>query len=84
MHKSNDRILTTHVGSLPRNETLTDVLIRREDGEAIDKKVMASEMDKAVCGIYLRPGPGCLQGMPGSFSILLHRPVHCGQAWKSQ
>jgi 5-methyltetrahydropteroyltriglutamate--homocysteine methyltransferase len=48
MHKSNNRILTTHVGSLPRNETLTDLLIRREDGEAIDKKVMASEMDKAV------------------------------------
>jgi 5-methyltetrahydropteroyltriglutamate--homocysteine methyltransferase len=48
MHKSNDRILTTHVGSLPRNETLTDLLIRREDGEAIDKKLMAAEMDKAV------------------------------------
>jgi 5-methyltetrahydropteroyltriglutamate--homocysteine methyltransferase len=51
MHKSSDRILTTHVGSLPRNETLTDLLIRREDGEAIDKKVMAAEMDKAVAEV---------------------------------
>jgi 5-methyltetrahydropteroyltriglutamate--homocysteine methyltransferase len=48
MHKSDDRILTTHVGSLPRNEILTDLLIRREDGEAIDKNLMAAEMDKAV------------------------------------
>jgi 5-methyltetrahydropteroyltriglutamate--homocysteine methyltransferase len=51
MHKSRDRILTTHVGSLPRNETLTDLLIRREDGEAVDKKVMAAEMDKAVAEV---------------------------------
>ena len=51
MHKSRDRILTTHVGSLPRNETLTDLLIRREDGAAIDKKAMADEMDKAVAEV---------------------------------
>ena len=51
MLKSRDRILTTHVGSLPRNETLTDLLIRREDGEAIDPKVMAAEMDKAVAEV---------------------------------
>jgi 5-methyltetrahydropteroyltriglutamate--homocysteine methyltransferase len=45
---SRDRILTTHVGSLPRNETLSDLLIRREAGESIDDKEMAAEMDKAV------------------------------------
>ena len=28
---SRDRILTTHVGSLPRNEKLSDLLVRRED-----------------------------------------------------
>jgi len=37
MLRSDDRILTTHVGSLPRNSVLTDLLIRDEDGEAIDK-----------------------------------------------
>jgi 5-methyltetrahydropteroyltriglutamate--homocysteine methyltransferase len=45
---SRDRILTTHVGSLPRNETLSALLVRREDGEAIDKALLASEMDRAV------------------------------------
>ena len=45
---SRDRILTTHVGSLPRNETLSELLVRREDGEAIDKDQLAREMDLAV------------------------------------
>jgi 5-methyltetrahydropteroyltriglutamate--homocysteine methyltransferase len=45
---SSDRILTSHVGSLPRNETLSDLLVRREAGERIDATVMAAEMDKAV------------------------------------
>ena len=45
---SRDRILTTHVGSLPRNETLSDLLVRREAGEAIDGARMAAEMDRAV------------------------------------
>ena len=48
MLHSRDRILTTHVGSLPRNEVLTDLLIRREAGEAIDRSTMATEMDRAV------------------------------------
>jgi 5-methyltetrahydropteroyltriglutamate--homocysteine methyltransferase len=45
---SRDRILTTHVGSLPRNETLSELLVRREAGEALDARAMAAEMDKAV------------------------------------
>ena len=48
MIRSRDRILTTHVGSLPRNEVLTDLLIRREAGEAVDPTTMADEMDRAV------------------------------------
>jgi 5-methyltetrahydropteroyltriglutamate--homocysteine methyltransferase len=45
---SHDRILTTHVGSLPRDKVLTDLLIRRQAGEAIDAGVMAEAMDRAV------------------------------------
>ncbi|HSP50814.1 MAG TPA: cobalamin-independent methionine synthase II family protein [Pseudolabrys sp.] len=45
---SRDRILTTHVGSLPRNEKLSDLLVRQEAGEKFDPAEMASEMDKAV------------------------------------
>jgi 5-methyltetrahydropteroyltriglutamate--homocysteine methyltransferase len=48
MLNSRDRILTTHVGSLPRNEVLTDLLIRREAGEAVPGPTMAAEMDRAV------------------------------------
>ena len=45
---SRDRILTTHVGSLPRNETLSDLLMAQEEGKPYDPKVLSSEMDKAV------------------------------------
>jgi 5-methyltetrahydropteroyltriglutamate--homocysteine methyltransferase len=45
---SRDRILTTHVGSLPRNEKLSDLLVRQEAGEKFDPKEMAAEMDSAV------------------------------------
>jgi 5-methyltetrahydropteroyltriglutamate--homocysteine methyltransferase len=51
MLTSRDRILTTHVGSLPRNEVLTDLLIRREAGGAVDPAAMAAEMDKAVSSV---------------------------------
>ena len=45
---SRDRILTTHVGSLPRNETLSDLLVTQEEGKSYDPKLLADEMDKAV------------------------------------
>ena len=45
---SRDRILTTHVGSLPRNETLSDLLIRQEAGESIDAATLAREIETAT------------------------------------
>jgi 5-methyltetrahydropteroyltriglutamate--homocysteine methyltransferase len=54
MLTSNERILTTHVGSLPRNGTLTDLLIRREAGEAIDPALLAAEMDTAVSDVVAK------------------------------
>jgi len=51
MLHSRDRVLTTHVGSLPRNEKLSDLLVRREDGEAIDPAQLSAEMDKAVAHV---------------------------------
>ncbi len=45
---SRDRILTTHVGSLPRNEKLSELLVQREAGAAYDKAEFDAEMDKAV------------------------------------
>jgi 5-methyltetrahydropteroyltriglutamate--homocysteine methyltransferase len=48
MKLSRDRILTTHVGSLPRSARLTDLLIAREAGDPVDKGQMSDEMDRAV------------------------------------
>ena len=48
MIHSRNRILTTHVGSLPRNDVLSELLVKREAGEAYDKAVFEAEMDKAV------------------------------------
>lgn len=44
---SRERILVTHVGSLPRNDELSDLLIKREEG-GVDKDQLARAMDRAV------------------------------------
>ena len=51
---SKDRILTTHVGSLPRNDALSELLISREEGNAVDERLLSTEMDKAVQQIVER------------------------------
>jgi 5-methyltetrahydropteroyltriglutamate--homocysteine methyltransferase len=45
---SRDRILATHVGSLPRGEALSEMLIDREEGKPLDEQQLADEMDRAV------------------------------------
>jgi len=45
---SRDRILVTHVGSLPRNEALSEMLIDREEGKALSEQQLAEEMVRAV------------------------------------
>jgi 5-methyltetrahydropteroyltriglutamate--homocysteine methyltransferase len=54
MQTSQDRILTTHVGSLPRNPALADLLIREERGEAVDRAVLDHEIDDAVAQIVAK------------------------------
>jgi 5-methyltetrahydropteroyltriglutamate--homocysteine methyltransferase len=54
MKSSDDRILTSHVGSLPRGAVLTDLLIRQEAGEAIDAAALAAEIDAAVAHVVRR------------------------------
>ncbi len=48
MLASTDRILTTHVGSLPRNETLATLLVRQEAGDKIDTAALAREIEAAT------------------------------------
>src|SRR5438093_13308100 len=48
MKRSEDRILTTHVGSLPRPPALRDLLVRQDRGETIDAAGLAREAEAAV------------------------------------
>ncbi|HZQ00947.1 MAG TPA: cobalamin-independent methionine synthase II family protein [Reyranella sp.] len=48
MRRSTDRILTTHVGSLPRDPKLSDLLIRHEAGEKVDQAEIDRLADHAV------------------------------------
>src|SRR5580704_6896126 len=45
---SSNRILNTHVGSLPRSEALSEMLIDREEGKPPGPQELADEMDRAV------------------------------------
>ena len=48
MKTSIDRILTTHVGSLPRPDDLFDLMLERMDGKAVDEKAYAERVRRAV------------------------------------
>jgi 5-methyltetrahydropteroyltriglutamate--homocysteine methyltransferase len=54
MLMSTDRILVSHVGSLPRAERLTDLLIRQEAGEAIDAAELAREVETATAHVIAK------------------------------
>ena len=48
MKRSEHRILTTHVGSLPRPPALRDLLVRLDRGEAVDAAALAREAEAGV------------------------------------
>ena len=48
MIRSTDRILTTHVGSLPRPEDLLEMLRRQDRGEAVDEQALHVRTTTAV------------------------------------
>src|SRR5882757_7006968 len=48
MKTSTDRILTTHTGSLPRPQSLMDIILRREKGETIEAAAFEAATAKAV------------------------------------
>jgi 5-methyltetrahydropteroyltriglutamate--homocysteine methyltransferase len=48
---STDRILVSHVGSLTRNKTLSDLLIRQEVGETIDTAELARQVEMATAEV---------------------------------
>src|SRR6201993_1414050 len=48
---STDRILVSHVGSLPRSDILSDLLIRQEAGETIDAADLARQVEIATAHV---------------------------------
>ena len=54
MKTSQDRILTTHVGSLPRPQALRQLLVRKDQGEAYDKAELTRLTRQAVIDIVRR------------------------------
>ncbi|HVY58851.1 MAG TPA: cobalamin-independent methionine synthase II family protein [Xanthobacteraceae bacterium] len=54
MRRSDDRVLTTHVGSLPRGEPLNELLIRAELGELADQAELEAEVERRVGEVYRR------------------------------
>jgi 5-methyltetrahydropteroyltriglutamate--homocysteine methyltransferase len=59
MKRSDTRILTTHVGSLPRDRRLSDLLIAAEDHQAVDNELLdrlAAEGVRNVVGRQIAAG----------------------------
>jgi 5-methyltetrahydropteroyltriglutamate--homocysteine methyltransferase len=54
MKLSTDRILTTHVGSLPRPQPVVDMLFKKERGEPYDAAEFERTMTQAVADVVAR------------------------------
>jgi 5-methyltetrahydropteroyltriglutamate--homocysteine methyltransferase len=54
MAGGNDRILTTHAGSLPRPDSVADLIWARLDGQQVDDATLDAEIDEAVRGIVAK------------------------------
>ena len=54
MQRGTDRILTTHVGSLPRPPQLAELLMRKDRGESYDESVLDDMVAAAVSAIVKR------------------------------
>src|SRR5579885_919353 len=54
MKTSQDRILTTHVGSLPRPPELKDLLVRKDQGQPYDPEQLQRLVRQAVADIVRR------------------------------
>ena len=51
MKTSSDRILTTHVGSIPRPENIKAMVRARLNGEQVDENELSARVKKAVAGV---------------------------------
>jgi len=49
-----NRFLTTHIGSLPRNEELIQIMFAREDGIPLDQAALENKIREAVASVAAR------------------------------
>ena len=54
MKRSVDRILTTHTGSLPRPEKLVELMFEKEEGRAVDPRLLAERVRSSVREVVAR------------------------------
>lgn len=89
MRRSNDRILTTHTGSLPRPPALTKLYARRARGEPVDATEIEQSGHAALQGIIPKQieagidiGNNGEQQREGFFLHVRHRMTGFGGTWK--
>src|SRR5258708_39832801 len=56
MKRSTDRILTTHVGSLPRPDDLRALILQKQQGQRVDDAAFAARVKSAVAEVVKRQG----------------------------
>jgi len=54
MRRSDERILTTHVGSIPRDAALRELLVRQDRGETIDERELERRTEGAVQSVVAK------------------------------
>jgi len=56
MNSSTDKILTTHVGSLPRSDALLGMLTAKEEGQEVDDKRFRSQVREEMAQVVRNDG----------------------------
>jgi 5-methyltetrahydropteroyltriglutamate--homocysteine methyltransferase len=89
MRRSEDRILTTHTGSLPRPPELTRLYVRRARGESVDAAELESLGQEALRSILRKQaeagvdiGNNGEQQREGFFLHIRHRMSGFGGSWQ--
>lgn len=89
MRRSEERILTTHAGSLPRPPALVDLYRRRAGGEAVDAEALARAGREAVAWVVPKQleagvdvGNNGEQQREGFFLYVQHRMSGFGGSWQ--
>jgi 5-methyltetrahydropteroyltriglutamate--homocysteine methyltransferase len=89
MRRSEERILTTHTGSLPRPPELTQLYVRRARGESVDEAQLDKLGRAAVRGIVKKQAEAAVdianngeQQREGFFLHIRHRMSGFGGSWQ--